>query len=56
MNLSFSVEGQVTTDLWALHCLHPLRALTSLPRPALLLHMLVTAETINHSPCSLPLY
>lgn len=50
------LEGQVTRDLWALHCLHSLSALSSLPLPTLLPHMLVTAATINHSPCSLPLY
>lgn len=34
----------------------PLGSPVSLPLPTLLPHTLVTAVTINHSPCSLPLY
>lgn len=34
----------------------PLGSQAPLPLPVLLPHTLVTAVTINHSPCSLPLY
>lgn len=50
------LEGQVTGTCGCFTVSIPPRLSASLPLPARLPHTLVTAVTINHSPCSLPFY